>query len=610
MDDDGVEGGLGMVTATAWVPRGFAAQFPIRKEFDEEEFSRIAGLARGQLEDAKDDLEIAEKGDDDDEEEEEEDDDEDETKEGTDGGVTLDTGVEGMDIDEGAAEVKKPKQKKKKEVDDDDLREYDLDNYDNDDDEVVYGSDDGEGQSMGMFNSIKSLAYHQPGEADPYITLADDEEDEEKEELQILATDNLLLVAKTEDEVSHLEVYVYEDESDNLYVHHDIMLPAVPLCVEWLDLPVGSTANPNTDPDSRGNFCAIGTMDPDIEIWDLDVIDCMYPNAILGAGGAPGEDGKKNKKKKKKTASKQANDTHHVDAVIALAANRSHRNLLASGSADKTIKLWDLNTATCAKSYSYHTDKVCALAWHPRQSTVLLSGSWDRTVVASDMRAPDAKKVPRWGVESDVETLRWDPHDSNYFYVTTESGMVHFHDIRNTPAGGNLAKTKPVWTLQAHHKPCSAFDVSPHIPGLIATGSGDRTVKLWTVGTSEPGVGGAGPSMVVSRDLDVGQVFSVGWAPDKEVGFRLSVGGSKGLVRVWDTSTNAAVRRVFSGRVAMPEGDVQEKIIGVDSDSDDDEDGDEEEGEEEEEEEEEVVQKPAKKSKKKKGGDGWESMEE
>ena len=58
-------------------------------------------------------------------------------------------------------------------VDDDDLREYDLDNYDNDDDEVVYGSDDGEGQSMGMFNSIKSLAYHQPGEADPYITLAD-----------------------------------------------------------------------------------------------------------------------------------------------------------------------------------------------------------------------------------------------------------------------------------------------------------------------------------------------------------------------------------------------------------------------------------------------------
>lgn len=45
-----------MITATAWVPRGFAAQFPMRKEFDEEEFERIAGLARGQLDDAREEL--------------------------------------------------------------------------------------------------------------------------------------------------------------------------------------------------------------------------------------------------------------------------------------------------------------------------------------------------------------------------------------------------------------------------------------------------------------------------------------------------------------------------------------------------------------------------
>lgn len=267
---------------------------------------------------------------------------------------------------------------------------------------------------MAMFGNAKNLVFHENDEDDPYITMpAQEEDDEEREELQILATDNLVLAGRIEDEVAHLEVYVYEDEADNLYVHHDIMLPAIPLAVEWLDLPVGKAS---AGPDARGNFVAIGTMDPDIEIWNLDVVDGMYPDAILGAG-ADDAAAEKPTKKKKKTKAKKSNDQYHVDAVLSLAANRHHRNLLASSSADKTVKLWDLNTLTCAKSYDYHTDKVCSVAWHPVESTVLLSGSYDRTVVAADMRAPDAK-APRWGVESDVEAVRWDPHDPNYFYVS------------------------------------------------------------------------------------------------------------------------------------------------------------------------------------------------
>jgi periodic tryptophan protein 1 len=48
-----------MITATAWVPRGFAAQFPQRYEIDDKEFERIADLARLQLEDAREDLDEA-----------------------------------------------------------------------------------------------------------------------------------------------------------------------------------------------------------------------------------------------------------------------------------------------------------------------------------------------------------------------------------------------------------------------------------------------------------------------------------------------------------------------------------------------------------------------
>ncbi|POS70046.1 periodic tryptophan protein 1 [Diaporthe helianthi] len=522
---------MSMITTATWAPRGFAAPFPQKYDFDEEEFERIASLAKLNLDDAKDDLEEAKAN------EEKGSSDTEDSKKATDG-IKDDIEI------------------------DDDLKEYDLEHYDDDPEEDIEVA-----QSMGMFGNVKSLAYYENNKEDPYITIPDDVDDnDEREELQILATDNLVLAAKVEDELAHLEVYVYEDDSDNLYVHHDIMLPAIPLCVEWLDIACGKST---VDKDATANFVAIGTMDPDIEVWDLDTVDCMYPNAVLGQGGNP-EDEKKKKKKKK---SKKANDEYHVDAVLSLAANRKHRNLLASASADKTVKLWDLHTSKCAKSYTYHTDKVCSLAWHSVESTVLLSGSYDRTVVASDMRAPEAKPR-RWGVESDVENVRWDPHDPNFFFVSTENGVVHYYDIRNAPS--DPAKSKAVWTLQAHDQSVSSFDLNTAIPGFMVTGSTDKTVKLWNIQPS-------GPSLVVSRDLDVGKVFSTTFGPDPEVAFRLAVAGSKGTMHIWDTSTNVTVRRAFAGKLpdVKPDEEVKERLVGVandESDSDDDDEGDEQEG--------------------------------
>ncbi|CAO2656899.1 Nn.00g057020.m01.CDS01 [Neocucurbitaria sp. VM-36] len=536
---------MSMITATTWVPRGFAAPFPSRYQFDEDEYERISKLANLQLEDAKEDLEEAQA----------------EAK-------SKSNGTSG----------KSSKSKDDDDIDDDDLKEYDLEHYD---DEVA----EDHGDTMAMFGNVKNLVFHENDEDDPYITMqgGEEEDDEEREELQILATDNLVLAGRIEDEVAHLEVYVYEDEDDNLYVHHDIMLPAIPLAVEWLDLPVGKSVGTS---EGKGNYVAIGTMDPDIEIWNLDVVDSMYPDAVLGQGAEDAANAEKAKKKKKKK-SKKVNDEFHVDSVLSLAANRHHRNLLASSSADKTIKLWDLNTTKCAKSYTYHTDKVCSVAWHPVESTVLLSGSYDRTVVAADMRAPDAK-APRWGVESDVETVRWNPHDPNYFYVSTENGMIHYHDTRNAPK--DPSASKPVWVLQAHDESISSFDINPVIPGYLATGSTDKQVKLWNIQEN-------GPSMVVSRDLGVGRVFSTTFAPDKEVGFRLAVAGSKGAVQIWDTSTNAAVRAAFANKVTLPQmkQDGKERLVGLDEPETD---SDTEEGESDDGEEENGEEK------------GWESMEE
>ncbi|TGJ82272.1 hypothetical protein E0Z10_g6487 [Xylaria hypoxylon] len=535
-----------MITTSAWVPRGFAAPFPSTYNFDEAEFERIAELAKLQLDDANDDLEEARAG---------------EGANEDDGTADGDSDVDNKKDNKKGNTSAKENKTEDIDINDADLKEYDLEHYDDDDE------DDVQGQRMDMFGNIKSLAYYESNKQDPYITIPDEQDHEEdREELQILATDNMLLAAKVEDELAHLEVYVYEDEADNLYVHHDIMLPAIPLCLEWLDVPV---FKPGVEKDARANFVAIGTMDPDIEVWDLDTIDCLYPNAILGQGGNPKEQEKKKKKKK----SKKANNEYHVDAVLSLAANRKHRNLLASASADKTVKLWDLNTAKCAQSYSYHTDKVCSVAWHAVESTVLLSGSYDRTVVAADMRAPDAK-TPRWGVESDVENIKWDPHDPNFFYVSTENGIIHYFDIRNVPSSPSASK--PVWTLQAHDESLSSFDINVHVPGFMATGSTDKTVKLWNIQPS-------GPAMVVSRNLDVGRIFSTNFAPDAEVTFRLAVAGSKGTMHVWDTSTNAAVRKAFAHKLAdKPTDNVEERLVGVANDESSEDDHSEDEDDEEE----------------------------
>lgn len=48
-----------MITTSAWVRRGVAAQFPTKYEINEEEMDRISKLARMQLEEAQGDLKAA-----------------------------------------------------------------------------------------------------------------------------------------------------------------------------------------------------------------------------------------------------------------------------------------------------------------------------------------------------------------------------------------------------------------------------------------------------------------------------------------------------------------------------------------------------------------------
>lgn len=345
------------------------------------------------------------------------------------------------------------------------------------------------------------------------VLLQAKDEDEEDEDLEIMPNDNLLVAARTQDEVSQLDVYVYDASESNLYVHHDFLLPAMPLCLEWLDFHPASAAatmEAQSDRPEKGNYIAVGTLDPDIEIWSLDVVDGLYPDCILGApkgentqtpleaitslsisedaSGAADASKKKKKKKAKKPPKPEANASFHVDSVLSLSWNRSHRSLLASSSADKTIKLWDLNrpsSSPALRSFDLHSDKVQAIAWNHVSPTVLLSGAMDGNIKVFDSRAPDAQQTSVQ-VNGDIECVKWSSWNGGHeFLVSTELGTVESYDSRNMSR---------LWTLAAHDKAVTSLDYSDLVNGYLVTGSADHTVKLWQV---EPG----NISCLTSRDL-------------------------------------------------------------------------------------------------------------
>ncbi|PSR74035.1 hypothetical protein PHLCEN_2v10174 [Hermanssonia centrifuga] len=567
-----------LISCVSWVKRGVTARNPEKYILDDKELERVSALAHIELEDAKKELERAHKaaesmgkrveGDEGDDDVEEDDGDDeawvDEDEESKDDNAMDEDVAMDEDSDLSKAEGKG-----------DGLDEYNLEDYDDDDDGMP---------AMGPFSNIKGLTYYRNNDEDPYITMKEDEDDDERKDLEVLPTDNLLVIAKTEDEVSQLEIYVYDDSEENLYVHHDLMLPSFPLCLEWLNFPPASSSSNSSESPAKqfGNYIAVGTLDPEIEIWSLDTVEAMYPDMVLGrpdktAAHVPMPLGT-GKKKRRKTKHREVSTAHHVDAVLSLSWNKTHRNLLASASADRTVKLWDLSRSPtisgegeegqgALRSFSIHKDKVQAVQWNDKEPSVLLTGSYDRTVRTFDSRAPDAGVGAVVG--ADVEALRWDPWEAHSFYVSLENGMVLNFDARTLPS--NLSTPSPArFTLQAHDGAVSALDINPHIRGCIATGGTDKIVKIWNV-TEDTGSSKRQVSLATSRDLGVGKVFSTAWSPDDPL--TLAAAGSKAKVQVWDVGANAGARKVFGPKLAELGRTLREResggVIGVESDHED-----------------------------------------
>jgi hypothetical protein len=148
----------------------------------------------------------------------------------------------------------------------------------------------GELDDMDMENYDKEEALPEFAnvEYEPQLESYDDKS--EAEDNLIQASDSLIVAGVQNGDFSELHVYVYVHESSSLYVHHDIILPAYPLALQWLPF------NPLT-PSVPGNFLAVGSFLPEVEIWDLDVLEVLEP--VQRLGGLKRVESKSGKKRKK-----------------------------------------------------------------------------------------------------------------------------------------------------------------------------------------------------------------------------------------------------------------------------------------------------------------------
>lgn len=135
----------------------------------------------------------------------------------------------------------------------------------------------------------------------------------------------------------------------------------------------------------------VGTFIPEIEIWNLDSENCE-PLAVLGSYN-PDEAAQKLpvKKFKQKPSKPVISESTHTDAIMCLSLNPHQNEYLASGSADCTVRVWDIDELACKATFqNLHSDKVQVVEWNRVNESLMLSGGYDGKLNVLDVRTQES----------------------------------------------------------------------------------------------------------------------------------------------------------------------------------------------------------------------------
>ena len=195
--------------------------------------------------------------------------------------------------------------------------------------------------------------------------------------------------------------------------------------------------------------------------------------------------------------------------------------VLASGSSDRTARIWDLATGTTRTTLRGHTGSVESVAFSP-DGTLVASGSSDRTARIWDLATGTTRTTLR-GHTGSVESVAFSP-DGTLVASGSSDGTARIWDLTT----GTLRTT-----LQGHKDHVLSVAFSPD-GTLVASGSSDGTARIWdlTTGTTRTTLQG-----------HTGSVESVAFSPDDTL---VASGSSDGTARIWDLATGT-LRTILQG---------------------------------------------------------------
>ena len=206
----------------------------------------------------------------------------------------------------------------------------------------------------------------------------------------------------------------------------------------------------------------------------------------------------------------------HADSILACAISPDGRRLV-SGSHDRTLKLWNLESGHCLYTLQGHADWVLACAVTP-DGRRLVSGSNDRTLKVWDLESGDCLRTLE-GHTAGVRACAISP-DGRRLVSGSDDCTLKVWDLES----GHCLRT-----LEGHTAGVRACAISPDGRCLVS-GSDDCTLKVWDLESGH---------CLRTLEGHTAGVRACAVTPD---GRRLISGSHDSTLKVWDLESGHCLR--------------------------------------------------------------------